>query len=143
MTDGNGVVAGLANSQRGGLVVGEVGFLGDDEIVTYKLRGREEVHVEGFLTVVAVDVVSILGMVLHTRTHTAPHALVHRRIDAVALWAQGGEVDVAARLRILGREDVVPHGLLIEVDILGIACAVGQHLGELQHVVGVTRLRTV
>ena len=38
---------------------------------------------------------------------------------------------------------MVPHCLLVEIHILGIGRAVAQHLRELQHVVGVARLRTV
>ena len=59
------------------------------------------------------------------------------------MGTQGGEVDVAACGGVLRREDVVPHGLLVEVGILGIGRAVAEHLAELQHVVGVARLGTV
>ena len=85
-----------------------------------------------------VDEVTILRVVLHTRAHAAPHALIGLRVDAIALWTQGGEIDIATRLRILCREDMVPHGLLEEVHILRIAGAVEEHLGELHHVIGVT-----
>ena len=82
-------------------------------------------------------------MVLHASAHAAPHAFVGHRVDAIALRTQGGEIDIATSLGVLGREDVVPHGLLVEIGILGIAGAVEQHLRELQHVVGVARLRTI
>ena len=88
-------------------------------------------------------------MVLHTGSHAAPHALVGQRIDTVTLWTQGSEVDVAARLRVLSGEDVVPHGLFVEVGILGGGLHIGhsraveEHLRKLQHVVGIARLRAV
>ena len=91
----------------------------------------------------SVDEVPIFGMVLHTRTHTAPHTLVHLRVDAVSLWAQRGEIDVSARLRVLRRQDMIPHRILIEVGIHGIVCAVAEHLRQFQHVVRVTALRSV
>ncbi len=82
-------------------------------------------------------------MVLHTCAHTAPHALIDLRVDAVALGAQRGEIDVAASGGVLCGEDMVPHGILVEVHILGIASTVGEHLGQFQHIVGVARLWAV
>ena len=90
-----------------------------------------------------VDEVAVLGMILHTRSHAAPHALVHLRIDAIALRAQSGEIHVATRSRILRREDVVPHGSLVEIGIAGIVCLIKEILRKLQHVVGIAALRTV
>ena len=143
MTQGDGIFAGLAHGERGLRLVGELGFLSDDEIVTHEGGGGEKVDVERLLAVVGIDEVAILGVVLHAGADAAPHTLVGQGVDAVAHGAQGGEVDVAAGLGVLCREDVVPHGLLVEIDVLGIAGAIGQHLRELQHVVGITRLGAV
>ena len=86
---------------------------------------------------------TIFRVVLHARTHTAPHRLVHGGVDAVGLRAQRSEVDVAASERVLCGKDVVPHRVLVEVGIAGIVGAGGEQLAEFQHVVGVTALRTV
>ena len=77
VTDGHGVVAGLADGEGRRLLVGEGGLLGDDEVVTHEKGGGEEVDVEGLVGVVGVDEVTVLGVVLHARAHAAPHALVH------------------------------------------------------------------
>ena len=138
MAQGEGEMTGLTDGEGSLGFVGELGLLCDDKIVTYKTGRGEEVDVERLLTIVGVDEMTVLGMVLHARTYTTPHALVGYRIDAIALRTQGGEIDIAASLRILRREDMVPHGLLVEVSIFGIASTVGQHLRELQHVIGVT-----
>ncbi len=90
-----------------------------------------------------VDEVAILAVVLHAGAHTAPHALVDLRVDAVALRAQGGEIDVSACRGVLRREDVVERGILIEVGIASIVSAVGEHLRELEHIVGVATFGSV
>ncbi len=86
---------------------------------------------------------AIFRVIFHARTDAAPHAFVDGGVDAVALGTKGGEIDVAARLGVLGGEDVVPGGVFIEIGILRLVRLVEKHLGELQHVVGVARLGTI
>ena len=129
--------------RRGRIDVGEAGLLPQSEVLVAELAGGEEVHIKNVPSVVGIDEVGILGMVLHARAHAAPHRLVHGGIDAVGLRAQRGEVDVAARQRVLRREDVVPHRVLVEVGIAGVVGAVAQHLAQFQHVVGVAALGAV
>ena len=123
--------------------VGEASLLAQSEVFVAEFAGSEEVHVQYIIAVVGIDEVTIFRVVLHARSHTAPHRLVHGGVDAVGLRAQRGEIDVAARERVLCGEDVVPHRVLIEVGIAGIVGAGGEQLAEFQHVIGVAALRTV
>ena len=86
---------------------------------------------------------SVLGVVLHTSAYAAPHGLVDGRVDAVALWTQGGEIDVTACGGALCGKNMIPSCVLVEVGIAGIVCAVGHHLREFQHIVGIARLGAV
>ncbi len=133
----------FADGDLSDAAVGECGLLGDDKGVRFKTGRDEEVDEEGGGTVMGIDEVTILRVVFHAGAHAAPHALVGLRVDAVALGAQCGEIDVAACRGVLRGEDVIPHRALVEVSVLRIARAVGQHFRKLQHVVGVTAFRSV
>ena len=90
-----------------------------------------------------IDKLSVLTVILHSCSHTAPHGLVGSRVVTVMARTGGGEVHIAAMLRMLRREDVVERSQLV---VVGIACLwipAVQILREFQHVIGVTGLRTV
>ena len=55
---------------------GEKGLLTDAESLVVEHAGGEEVDVEGFVSVVGIDEMSVFGVVLHAGAHAAPHALV-------------------------------------------------------------------
>ena len=55
----------------------------------------------------------------------------------------GCEIDIAAVLGMLGREDVVEHGALVEVCILSLRRHPEEVFRQLEHIVGVAGLRTV
>ena len=143
VTKGYGVLSALVDGNLGAWLKGEGRLLNNDEIGAFQARRSEEIHVERLVAVVRVDEMAVLGVVLHARTHTAPHGLIHLRVDAVALRTERGEVDIAARDGVLRGEDVVPRGILVEVGILGIGGAVAHHLRHLQHIVRVARFGTV
>ena len=90
-----------------------------------------------------IDEVSVLLMVLHTRTHAAPHVLVGYAVDAVRLRPERSEIDIAAGAGVLGGEDVVVHARLVEVCILAVMEGVEEILRELEHVVRVAALGAV
>jgi len=77
MADGQGVCPFLADGYLRLGRVGECSLLCEDKPFVVQAAGGEEVHIEHVVTVVSIDEVPILGMVLHTRTYTAPHRLVH------------------------------------------------------------------
>ena len=142
--NGDGVFAALGDGEGALRLVGELGLLTDAELLAVEFAGREEVHVERVVGgAMCIDEVTVFRVVLHACADAAPHALVHLRIDAVGEGAQRGEIDVAARLGVLGGHDVVPHRRLVEVGVLRIVRVVEEVFRELQHVVRVARLRTL
>jgi len=143
MADGDGVAAVASHGDLGLLLVGIARLLGEREVGIVEPAGHEQVHIDRLGTVVGIDEVSVLAMVFHACAHTAPHALVHLRVDAIALWSQGGEIDIAPGRGVLGGKDVVEHGVLVEVGITRVVSLVAEHLGELQHVVGVAAFGSV
>ena len=90
-----------------------------------------------------IDELAVLRVVLHACTHTAPHGLVRRRVVAIVTRTGRCEVDVAAVLGMLRREDVVERGQLKIVGIAGLRVAAVQRLRQLQHIVGVASLWAV
>ena len=131
MAQGYGIAAGLAHGEHRARLIGEPRLLGDDKVATLELGGDEEVDIEGLAAIVGIDEMAILGVVLHAGAHAAPHALVGLGVDAIALRTKGGEIDIATGTGILRGEDMVPQGVLVEVDIAGIGRTVEKHLGEL------------
>ena len=90
-----------------------------------------------------IDKLSVLTVVLHTCSHAAPHGFVGSRVVSVMTRTGWGEIHIAAMLRMLRREDVVEGSQLV---VVGIAClwiTAVQVFRQLQHVIGVTGLRTV
>ena len=90
-----------------------------------------------------IDKLSVLTMILHTCTHTAPHGLVRSRVVAIVARTSRCEIHITAMFRMLGREDMIEGGQFEEVGITGLRVATMQILRQLQHVVRVTALRTV
>ena len=82
-------------------------------------------------------------MILHTCTYTAPHGLVGSRIVAVMAGTSRREIHIATMFRMLGGKDMIEGGQLEEVGIACLRIAAMQILRQLQHVVGVTALRSV
>ena len=144
VTDCNGIFTSFVNRQFGTFLVWEFGGLCQRIHLVLQFAGREEVDIQCLAgIVVGIDEVSVFTVVLHTGTYTTPHTFVHLRIDFVALWTQGGEIDIATCLRVLGREDVVVHRILVEVSIASRVCVIKQVLCQFQHIVCVTGLWTI
>ena len=143
MTDSKGKRPGLVDRDRRLLLIGIACGLCQSKAGIAECAGHKEVDVQHRVTVVGIGEVAVLTVIFHARTHTAPHGLVHLRIDAIALRAQRCEVDIAARRRVLRGEDVIVHRIFIEVGVARVVRLVGKHLRELEHVVGVAALRSV
>ena len=90
-----------------------------------------------------IDKLSVLTVVLHTCSHAAPHGFVGSRVVTVMTRTGWGEIHIAAMLRMLRREDVVEGSQLVVVGIACLGIAAVQVFRQLQHVIGVTGLRTV
>ncbi len=86
---------------------------------------------------------SVLAVVLHTCSHTAPHGLIGSRVVTVMTWTGRSEVHIATMLRMLAGEDMVKGSQLVEIGIACLGIPTVQFLGEFQHVVGITGLRAV
>ena len=125
VTYGNGVASCLVHGDGRPGGVGVSGLLGELKAGIVESARCKQVYVNHAVAIVRVDKVPVFAVVLHTCAHAAPHGLVNLRVDAVTLRAQCGEVHVAAGGGVLGRQDVVPHGVFVEVGIAGIMCAVG------------------
>ena len=117
-------------------------------ILPIQLGSHEEIHVQGIVLrlhtlFVRPDKLSILSVVFHTCSHAAPHRLIRSRIVAVMTRTGGSEIDIAAMLRMLGREDMVEHRSLVKVAIHAIRLHSVQILGKLQHIISIARLRSI
>ena len=134
----------ISDGDLAGLAVGESCFLlqRDALLPPVQFRGDEEVHKEG-ISLLGIDELSILAVVLHTCSHTTPHGLVGSRVVAIVTRTGRGEVDIAAMLRVLGREDMVEHRQLVIVGKTSLRVTTMQFLSQFQHVVRVTALWAV
>ena len=135
MTKSESELARLCHCKTCLLLKRKVCFLTHTEVFAVKNACCEEIDIKSLIAVVSIDEVAVLAMVLHTGTNTAPHALVHLRIDAIRLRTESREVDITSCLRVLSGKDVVPHSLLVEVDVLGIVRIVEHEFGEFEHIV--------
>src|SRR5574344_1380249 len=91
-------------------------------ILPIQLGSHEEIHVQCIILrlhalIVRPDKLSILSVVFHSSSHAAPHRLIRGGIVAVMARTGGSEIDIAAMLRMLGREDMVEHRSLVEVAV--------------------------
>ena len=103
---------------------------------------HEKVHKES-ITHMGVDELPVLAMVFHTGTYTAPHGFVGSRVITVMTWTFRREINIATVLRMLRREDMVHHGLLIKVSIACLGITTVEILCQFQHIVGIAGLRTI
>ena len=132
------------------LSVWESGLLTNHHLpfLPIQLGSHEEIHVQCIILrlhtlIVRPDKLSILSMVFHTCSHAAPHCLIRGRIVAVMARTGGSEIDIAAMLRMLGREDMVEHRSLVKVAIHAIVLHSVQILSKLQHIIRIARLRSI
>ena len=58
-------------------------------------------------------------------------------------WTCRREIDIATVLRMLRREDMVHHRLLIKVSIACLGITAVEILCQFQHIVGIASLRTI
>ena len=82
-------------------------------------------------------------MVFESRAYAAPEACLRLRVYAVVARAHRREVDEAAVVVVLRRENVVEDGSFAIVHVGGVAAALVEHAGEAEHVVGVASLGTL
>ena len=90
-----------------------------------------------------IDKLSVFTVVLHTCSHATPHGFVGSRVVTVMTRTGWGEIHIAAMLGMLRREDVVKGSQFVEVGIACLWVTAVHILCQLQHIVGVTGLRTV
>ena len=119
---------------------GKGGLLPHRRALPAHLRRDELVHVEPRRAVV-VDRLAEARGVLHAGADAAPEVAVVARVAAVRAGAERGVVDEVAVARVLVRADVVEEAALVEVGERRARLHARQALGQLEHVVGVARLR--
>lgn len=90
-----------------------------------------------------VDKLAIFAMVFHTRTHATPHGAVGLRIHAVMPRTRGCEIDIAPVTWMLGGEDMIIQGTLIKIGITCVMTHTKKTFGQLEHIVGIARLRAL
>jgi len=90
----------------------------------------------------STDKLSVLAMILHARTHTAPHRLVNLGINPVMLRSGRCEIDIPPVFGMLGGKDVVEQRPFVIVGVHGILIDGKEVFRQFEHVVRIAGFRT-
>ena len=90
-----------------------------------------------------INKLPVFTMILHTGTYTTPHCFSRCRINTIMRGASRCEIYVSPMFRVLGRKDMIIQGTFIKIGIFHFGMDTEQTFGKFQHIVSITRLRSL